>query len=643
MPVTLTHVLPPEVSSNIGELEPGQLYGEVVGAFEEVALLASSDSADMNDVLRLVGRRLCELLRVSRCSVYLRRNDGRFQGQVGYCIGRRSIDAGVSKLVAGVSHDLFTAEIVRTSAPVLVRNAAHDPRTIQRTMRQWGVRDMLGVPLVADGEVIGIIYVDNQGVYHDYTGRDVKLAQAFAGLSALAVRQAWLYRQLGERTKIIDEQRRILGESAAVHNRVTRAVLDGASIEEILQLIVELLGKPAVLYSPEMEVVAWSLPESLGLRTCPAMTRVQAAAPLVQRAVEELNDGRSTVMLRATPESRCRRLIVRLLADAHCIGYLELCELGRSFSQVDSKALEQAGMAVALKLLAAQRSADAQREEREEYLSDILYGRRDLGSLKDRAKSFGVDIGRQHVVLRLQYERDLDDDNATGHARRRSVAALISDSLEPGFACVGSTGVPGADLLVIEVPVVHVGSPGGSLAESLPEVFPAMVEQFGVRFAVVADPGELGDLPRSSEKLREVADLLRETSESPRLVVARDLELIRLITRREGIQGAQRYADEMLEPLIRHDEANGGALVETLRAFVACDAQIRPTAAMLSVHENTVRYRLSRIREISAIEPERLDALLGVAVALQVQALRGAGQSSGHVPPAQASAEAALT
>jgi sugar diacid utilization regulator len=636
--VTLTQVRPPEVSGSIGELEPGQLYGEVVGAFEEVALLASSDSANMNDVLRLVGRRLCELLRVSRCSVYLRRNDGRFQGQVGYCIGRLSIDAGVSKLVSGVSHDLFTAEIVRTSAPVLVRNAAHDPRTIQRTMRQWGVRDMLGVPLVADAVVIGIIYADNQGVHHDYTDRDVKLAQAFAGLSALAVRQAWLYRQLGERTKIIDEQRRILGESAAVHNRVTRALLDGAGIEEILQLIVELLGKPAVLYSPDMDVVAWSLPESLGLRTCPAMTRAQAAMPLVQRALEELNDGRSTVMLRATPESRCRRLLVRLLAGAHCIGYLELCELGRSFSQVDSKALEQAGTAVALKLLAAQRSTDAHREEREEYFSDILYGRRDLGSLKDRAKSFGVDTGRLHVVLRLQYERDLDDDNATGHARRRSVAGLISDSLEPGFACVGSTSVPGADLLIFQVPVVQAGS----LAESLREVFPTMIEQFGVRFAVVADPGELGDLPRSSEKLREVADLLRETSESPRLVLARDLELIRLITRREGIQGAQRCADEMLDPLVRHDETNGGALVETLRAFVACDAQIRPTAAMLSVHENTVRYRLSRIREISAIEPERLDSLLGVAVALQVQSLRGAGQSSGHLPSAQPSAEAAL-
>src|SRR5260370_25736364 len=219
--MAISQIVAPETSGGTGELDQGQLYGEVVGAFEEVALLTTSDSADMNDVLRLVGRRLCELLRVSRCSVYLRRDDGRFQGQVGYCVGRRSIDAGVSRLVSGVTHDLFTAEIIRTSEPWLVRDAANDPGTIQRTMRQWGVRDMLGVPLVVHSEVIGIIYVDNQGDNHEYTDRDVKLAQAFASLSALAVRQGWLYRQLGERAKGIDEQRSTPGWAAAWTNRVT--------------------------------------------------------------------------------------------------------------------------------------------------------------------------------------------------------------------------------------------------------------------------------------------------------------------------------------------------------------------------------------------------------------------------------------
>ena len=66
------------------------------------------------------------------------------------------------------------------------------------------------------------------------------------------------------------------------------------------------------------------------------------------------------------------------------------------------------------------------------------------------------------------------------------------------------------------------------------------------------------------------------------------------------------------------------ALVETLRAFVSCQAQIRATATALAVHENTVRYRLNRIREVAGIEPERLDVLLSVSMAMQIQGLCGA-------------------
>lgn len=84
-----------------------------------------------------------------------------------------------------------------------------------------------------------------------------------------------------------------------------------------------------------------------------------------------------------------------------------------------------------------------------------------------------------------------------------------------------------------------------------------------------------------------------------------------------------RRSDEILNPLYEHDTATGGALVETLRAFVSCQAQIRATAVALAVHENTVRYRLSRIREVAAIEPERLDVLLSVSMAMQIESLCG--------------------
>lgn len=600
-------------------------HAKVVGAFEEVALMTTVDSVPLNDVLRLVGQRLCELLEVGRCSVYLRRDDGYFQGQVGYCVGR-SIDTGVSRLVSGVRRDKFTTEIVDTASPVIVRDAAHDPRTIQSTMRRWGVMDMLGVPLVVDGDVIGIIYVDDIGRRRDFSQRDVTVAQAFAGLCAIAVRQRWLYQQLEERAKIIDHQRRILGDSTVVHSRVTRAVLDGADIEAILRLIVELLGKPVVLYGPSLKVTSWAAPESSDVASCPGLQPEHLNLQWVRKGLDALHNGSPSTTLRATPETRCRRLMVRMVADGQCVGYLELCELGRAFSPVDSKALEQAAMAIALKLLADQRNADLRRQEREEYFADILYGRRDLASLTGRAESCGLDLSARHVILRLEYDEDGAEDISIGRRRRTAALSCFARHLGDAGKTVASTSVAGADLALIEVPPSETGSPDGPLGRSLRLAFPEAEQRFGLRFAVVSDPArKLSDLPAAAERLRETLAMLRETARTSCIVFARDVEMLRLISRREGIAGIQKHSADILAPLLEYDSESSGALLPTLAAFVDCEAQIRSTAAFLGVHENTVRYRLKRISEISTIDPMRLDSLTTVRTALQVRRLTATG------------------
>lgn len=606
------------IDDTTGEQESSGYHPRVIAAFQEVALLATTEDIPLNDVLRLAGQRLCELLGVSRCSVYLRRVDGRFQGQVGYCVGR-SIDDGVSKLVVGSDVDRFTAEIIETGQPVLIRDAARDPRTVQRTMRRWGVRAMLGVPLVVDGEVIGIIYVDNQGVSRQYDDRDIEVAQAFAGLSALAVRQSWLNQQLAERMKVIDHQRQVLGDTTVVHNRVTRAVLDGADTDAILRLIVELLGKPVVLYSPTLEVVSWAAPEDSGLTECPGLTASQLDLPWVRKMIASLHNGSLTATLRATPETRCRRLLVRMAVDGQCAGYLELCEIGHAFRAIDSTALAQASMAVALKLLADQRNRELHRQEHEEYFADVLHGRRDLDWLADRARLFGIDLDSLHVVLRLQHAEERGDAAASGQRRLADAVGLLSRRLGGLGTVVASTSIPGADLVLLQVPDGTAVESDSPLGEALREVVPGLPD---VHYAVVSSAcRSLRDLPTAATRLRETADLLREAGAGRRVAFVGELNLVRLISANSGIGGARAFADELLRPLVEHDAANGGALVETLATFAQCQAQIRTTATVLAVHENTVRYRLARIKKISMINPERLDSLLDVAVALQLRQL----------------------
>jgi sugar diacid utilization regulator len=599
----------------------GAIHVEAVEAFTDVVALTTRESPSLDTVLRAVGRRLCELVGVSRCSVYLRDEEGTFRGKVGYCVGRGNIDASIRRLVAGTDQDRFTQEVVATKAPVVIQDAASDARTIQRTMRLWGVRDMLGVPLVVDEQVIGIMFVDNQGEYHGFTEYEIGLAQTFAGLSALAIKQSWLYHKLEERAKLIEVQRRALVESGVVHGKVTEAALAGAEVEQLVELVSELLGKPVTLYGPALDVVCWAAPPRLELAACPGLTRRQRTLPAVADAMRSLLE-HPTAMLPPGPDTGMRRLIARMTTGTECLGYLELAELGMGFTPADPKALEQATLAIALKLVADRHDRKVEKEEREAFFADLLYGRREPEALAAQAPRYGFDINRRYLLIRLQYhDRALDP--ATDLRRRDGeIAAEIARVATGGSSYVAQVCLLGADLVLIEEPVPSYGGMTSPVVERMRPIFQRLQSEYGARYIVVSDAcTSIESWPVMTERLVSTVRLLRETSTSPCVAYARTSDLLRMILHREGVHGAIKQAHTLLQPVVDHDEAAGGALIETLSTFIECQAQIRATACQLGVHENTVRYRLHRIREISMIEPERLDGLLVASASLQLRVL----------------------
>ncbi|MDA2989738.1 MAG: helix-turn-helix domain-containing protein, partial [Actinomycetota bacterium] len=75
-------------------------------------------------------------------------------------------------------------------------------------------------------------------------------------------------------------------------------------------------------------------------------------------------------------------------------------------------------------------------------------------------------------------------------------------------------------------------------------------------------------------------------------------------------------------------------MLATLRTFIECNGSNRVTAERLGVHENTVRYRLTRIRELSGKDPTRFDDLVDLRFALHVLDLAGDAESDDASPPA---------
>lgn len=588
---------------------------ELLRAFEEVALQATfvSDPEHVEELLRLVGRRICELINVNRFSAYIRGDDGLFYGKVGYC-ATQDIDERIRKLVTGP--DGFTAEIVESRAPVLIMDARNDPRTVQRTMREWGVRDMLGVPLVFADEAIGIIYVDNEDDEHIYTEEQIRVAQAFGSLAALAVRQAALYAKLNRRAVVIDRQRRLLEEVAQAHKRLTDAALGGADVAETVRLLSDLVGKPVMFVTPEYEVAAAATPVGLQGHVPGADDRAALAA----MAAEVRRRG-ATVMLPAAPHFGVvhRQLACPLIAVEEVVGYLAVAEVGSSIRPLDIKVVEQGAMLVSLLVLTERRQAEAEGQAREDFLNDLLHGARGAAVLHRRAPLFGVDLDRPHVVVRLAVE---PDPGLPSSERRGLLARKLAALREDGMPL--TIGLPGADMVLLALPDGPHAQPLRDVRRAVTSVIEDPASPVRYRGAAVSKVlrrvEDYADAHRELRSLLETTRLLGDGR--PDVLLATELGVVRLVVS-GGSGDCRRFAEDLLGPLLRYDEETGSELVATLRRFLECGGQIRATARALDVHENTVRYRLARIAEVSDIDPADLRTLLDARFALQVQDLLG--------------------
>src|SRR5579884_1208824 len=117
----------------------------------------------------------------------------------------------------------------------------------------------------------------------------------------------------------------------------------------------------------------------------------------------------------------------------------------------------------------------------------------------------------------------------------------------------------------------------------------------------------LAQLALSCAEAGEAVEIAAQTGVRGRAVAFDDV-LIDSIVR--SSRHAERVVDSTIAPLLAYDAGRQAELVPTLRAFIRSGFNLAKSAECLSVHPNTVVYRLGRIREISGRDPHSPDDLL---------------------------------
>jgi sugar diacid utilization regulator len=112
---------------------------------------------------------------------------------------------------------------------------------------------------------------------------------------------------------------------------------------------------------------------------------------------------------------------------------------------------------------------------------------------------------------------------------------------------------------------------------------------------------------------------LRRATRPGGLVDVRQLGLSALLLETGAPDALRRFAQTLLRPLAAHDAQRGGDLVATLRAWLGSGCSTVATAEALTVHPNTVGYRLGRIEALTGRSLRGVDTRLELQLALTVR------------------------
>ena len=161
-----------------------------------------TSTLDLSEVLRIIMRKVGELLSPKNWSLLLMEPDGehlRFELVVGE--GDDILPGKTLKVGEGIA-----GMVAMTGQGILVEDAQNDPRFCRRfdAMSCFQTRSIICVPLKNRERILGVIELINRLEQASFTEQDMASLQTIAEYAAIAITNAELYRK-AQRLSITDE------------------------------------------------------------------------------------------------------------------------------------------------------------------------------------------------------------------------------------------------------------------------------------------------------------------------------------------------------------------------------------------------------------------------------------------------------
>ena len=171
-----------------GLYEDTRRHGEQLELSADISRAIAS-SIDLDQTLRLVAQNMARLVDASMCQIALYEQD-----REGWFGAAASDQEDLWRRQRGErSEPSFLFEVLDRGQPVVIEDTSTSTQVAPGYARAFGVRSLLALPLVADGQSIGAAVLAERDRQRVFTTEEIQLAQGLALQAAVAIKNARLH------------------------------------------------------------------------------------------------------------------------------------------------------------------------------------------------------------------------------------------------------------------------------------------------------------------------------------------------------------------------------------------------------------------------------------------------------------------
>ncbi len=490
-------------------------------------------------------------------------------------------------------HDRGVASIVMsTRLPFTTPDYLHEERfehdaALDAAFRDEGIAALVGVPLVWDGEVTGLLFVADR--YHRlHTAQSISILCTLATHGAVALKNARDFERANAALNEADQARaelerhvRSIQAATDAHEQLTSLLARGASLSTLCESVARMLGGSVLVLDEASQVVSNAAAPGYAGQGAAGYTPHDARSADVARALRQSREtGRSVAAYQLENET-CR--VMPVIGGDDILGAALLYHRGE-LEEIAIRTFERSASVVGVVLLSRQRMEASKSHDASALLRSLVWPRQgELDELVGRADHHGVDLSRPLALMLVEM-----DGPSAGYAARR-------------FRTMRPLGGALTNALVDDLDgtlVILCGATGAMEARQAVSAW-ARAELHAAHRGVLSRPiGGPAEIPALYATLGRALPVLRRIGVQGQIVNQNELALYSTLFETHDQASLNSFLEATIGPLISLDRKRSAELAPTLLSYFDNNQNAKTTAQRLGIHVNTVRQRLATIETL---------------------------------------------